>query len=84
MIGLNETQKARRARMLTRLTLGLFESASKDDATLTAVWFVDQRRIYAGKILRTCHGLAKDLQVIGIRHPFFQARRTEKLIPYIT
>ena len=69
--------------MLTRRTLGLIESVGKDDAALTAVRFVDQRGIYAGKILRTCHCLAKDFQVIGLRHPLFQAGRTEKLVPDI-
>jgi hypothetical protein len=67
--------------MLTRLSLGLIESVGEDDAALTAVGFVDKRWIYAGKILRACHGLAKDFQMIGLYHPLFQAGWTEKLVP---
>ncbi len=63
--------------------MGLIESVGKDNAALTAVGFVDQRGIYAGKILRACHGLAKDFQMIGLYHPIFQAGRTKKLVPDI-
>jgi hypothetical protein len=38
--------------MLTRLSLGLIESVSKDYAAITAVWFVDQRGIDAGEVFR--------------------------------
>jgi hypothetical protein len=78
-----ENAKSPAGKMLTRLSLGLIESVGKNDAALAALGFIHKRGIYAGKVLRACHGLAKDFQMIGLRHPFFQAGRTEKLVPDI-